>query len=207
MTRASTTTTTAPAPGSETEQVRAHHRSVKRLGGWTTARRFDVRAARGSVVLDLLLPRIEPGEIEIELDIDHSTVKLLVPDGANIDDDDLRRVGRGRVKDWTGTGAPGGRQIKLVGEIRDAEVRVQWPSCHCSCPATTATRCGKPTTRAGLSTSPDSRTLSRRKTSRRSTHRRREDEKDALTGDKAKRKGANDEQHRRITVRSERGLE
>lgn len=53
-----------------------------------------------------------------------STIKLLVPDGANIDDDDLRRVGRGRVKDWTGTGAPGGRQIKLVGEMCNAEVRV-----------------------------------------------------------------------------------
>ncbi len=124
MTRARTTTTTTAAAGSETAQVGAHHRSVKRLGPWTTARRFDVRAFRGSVVLDLLLPKIEAGEIEIALDIDHSTVKLLVPDGANIDDDDLRRIGRGRVKDWTGTGAAGGRQIKLVGEMRDAEVRV-----------------------------------------------------------------------------------
>ena len=124
MTLTRTTATSPAAPGSESVQVRAHHRSVKRLGAWTTARRFDVRAARGSVVLDLLLPKIEPGEIEIELDIDHATVKLLVPAGANIDDDDLRRVGRGRVKDWTGTGAPDGRQIKLAGEMRNAEVRV-----------------------------------------------------------------------------------
>jgi hypothetical protein len=51
-------------------------------------------------------------------------VKLLVPDGAVIDDDDLRRVGRGRVKDWTGTSAPGGRRVRLVGEMRNAEVRV-----------------------------------------------------------------------------------
>jgi hypothetical protein len=28
------------------------------------------------------------------------------------------------VKDWTGSAAPGGRTIKLVGEMRDAEVRV-----------------------------------------------------------------------------------
>ena len=41
-----------------------------------------------------------------------------------IDDDDLRRVGRGRVKDWTGTPAAGGRRIKLAGEMRNAEVRV-----------------------------------------------------------------------------------
>ena len=44
-------------------RVRAHGRSVRHLGAWTTSRRFDVRASRGSVVLDLLLPEIEPGEI------------------------------------------------------------------------------------------------------------------------------------------------
>jgi hypothetical protein len=108
----------------ETVQIRAHNRVVKRLGDWTTARHFDVRASRGLVVLDLLLAELEPGEIEIALDIDHATVKLLVPDGAVIDDGDLRRVGRGRIKDWTGTAAAGGRRIKLVGEMRDAEVRV-----------------------------------------------------------------------------------
>jgi len=110
----------------ETEpvQIRAHQRVVKQLGDWTTARRFDVRASRGIVVLDLLLPDVEPGDIEIALDIDHATVKLLVPEGAVIDDDDLRRVGRGRVKDWTGNASAGGRRIKLVGEMRNAEVRV-----------------------------------------------------------------------------------
>jgi hypothetical protein len=110
----------------ETEpvQIRAHQRVVKQLGDWTTARRFDVRASRGIVVLDLLLPDLEPGDIEIALDIDHATVKLLVPEGAVIDDDDLRRVGRGRVKDWTGNASAGGRRIKLVGEMRNAEVRV-----------------------------------------------------------------------------------
>jgi hypothetical protein len=107
-----------------TERIRAHRRSVKRFGPWTIARRFDVLASRSSVVLDLLLPELEPGEIEINLDLDHSMIKLLVPDGTVIDDDDLRRVGRGRVKDWTGTAAPDGRVIKLVGELRDAEVRV-----------------------------------------------------------------------------------
>ena len=108
----------------EPVRIRAHNRSVKHLGDWTSARRFDVVASRSSVVLDLLLPEIEPGDIEIHLDVDHSTVKLLVPDGTVIDDGDLRRVGRGRVKDWTGTSAPGGRVVRLVGEMRHGEVRV-----------------------------------------------------------------------------------
>jgi hypothetical protein len=106
------------------EQIRAHHRSIRKLGAWTTARAFDVRASRGSVVLDLLLPEIEPGEINVALDIDHSTVILLVPDGTTVDDDDLRRVGRSRVKDWTGIASADGRRIRLSGELRNAEVRV-----------------------------------------------------------------------------------
>lgn len=113
---------TALAP--DTTQIRAHGRSVRRLGPWTTARHFDVRASRGSVVLDLVLPEIEPGEITVDLDLDHSTVILLVPDGAIIDDDHLRRVGRGRVKDWTGVASAEGRRIKLIGEMRNAELRV-----------------------------------------------------------------------------------
>jgi hypothetical protein len=76
------------------------------------------------VVLDLVLPRFDDGDIEIHLDTNRSTVKLLVPEGAQIDDDELRRVGRGGVKDWTGAAAPGGRRIRLTGELRGSEVRV-----------------------------------------------------------------------------------
>jgi hypothetical protein len=106
------------------ENIRAYNESIRRTGPWTTARRYDVRASSSSVVLDLLLPEIPDGEIEIALDLNRSALKLLVPDGAIVDSDDLRRVGRGRVKDWTGTAAPDGRRIGLVGEMRDSEVRV-----------------------------------------------------------------------------------
>jgi hypothetical protein len=105
-------------------RITAHNEMVKKLGYWTTDRRFEVRANRGFVVLDLLLPKIEPGDIEIRLDVDRSTVKLLVPDGTNIDGEDLRRIGRGRIKDWTGTGSRDGQLIRLVGEMRSSEVRI-----------------------------------------------------------------------------------
>ena len=107
-----------------TETIRAHNDSIQRTGPWTTARRFDVRASSSSVVLDLLLPAIPDGEIEIAVDLNRSALKLLVPDGARVDADDLRRVGRGRVKDWTGTAAAEGRRIRIVGEMRDSEVRI-----------------------------------------------------------------------------------
>jgi hypothetical protein len=117
------------APSEQIIPVRAHGTVVKQLGHWTRARKFDVRASRGSVVLDLRSPQITAGhvgagDIEVRLDIDHAVVKLLVPDGAIVDDGDARRIGRCRVKDWTGTGAPGGCRIVLTGEMRGAEVRI-----------------------------------------------------------------------------------
>jgi hypothetical protein len=122
----STTVMSGPPPQAvaETEPVRAHGTVARRLGHWTTARHLDVRASRGVVTLDLRSPRIAAGDIEIDLDIDHAVIRLLVPDGAVIDSEDARRVGRCRVRDWTGTAAPGGRRIVLRGELRRAEVRV-----------------------------------------------------------------------------------
>src|SRR5262245_50383752 len=114
---------TPPGAG-EPVRIRAHGRSVRRLGHWTTARCFDVRASRGSVVLELRSPRIEPGEIEIRLDVDHSMVKLLVPDGTVVEHDDVRRVGRGGFVDWSGSPAPGGRLVRVVGEMRSSELRI-----------------------------------------------------------------------------------
>lgn len=113
--------TAAPTLGGE--HIRAHHGTVRRLGHWTTARRFDVRATRGNVLLDIRSPRIEPGDLEIHLDIDHALLRLLVPEDAVIDGDQVRRIGSGRIGDWS----PGssGRRIRLTGEMRGAEVRVQ----------------------------------------------------------------------------------
>ncbi|GAA2618256.1 hypothetical protein SMC26_05315 [Actinomadura fulvescens] len=105
------------------ERVHADYRTVKRLGHWTTARHIEVRAHRGGAVIDLRSPRIPEGDIEVRLDLDHAWVKVLVDDDTEIDSWDLRFVRRGRVKDWTGENGSG-RRVRLVGEIRSAEVRV-----------------------------------------------------------------------------------
>jgi hypothetical protein len=105
-------------------RIRAHGRQVRRLGHWTTARRFDVRTSRGSVVLDLRSTRIEAGDIRIHLDADHAMVKLLVPEDAVVDHQDVRRVGRCGLVDWSGRPAPGGRVIRIDGELRASELRV-----------------------------------------------------------------------------------
>jgi hypothetical protein len=82
------------------DQIRIHadHGSQKRLGNWTTARAFEVRARRSQVVIDLRSPQIPDGDIDLDLDLDHSTVKLLAAEDTVIDQWDLAWDGRGKVK-------------------------------------------------------------------------------------------------------------
>src|SRR5689334_6890977 len=88
----STTTDSTTDTTTDSTPVRVHadHRSVKHLGHWTTANRFELRARRGYALLDLRSPRIPAGDIDLHLDIDHALVKLLVPDDAVIERWDLR---------------------------------------------------------------------------------------------------------------------
>jgi hypothetical protein len=109
----------------EPVKIPANHAVTKHLGNWTTARRFQVRAHRGSAVLDLRSPQIPAGDIEIEADIDHAMLKLLVADDAVVDGWDLRRSGRSRVKDAEAPDAPGGRRIVVTGQLRSGEIRVR----------------------------------------------------------------------------------
>ena len=113
------------------ERIHADHVVAKRLGTWTRARRFEVRARSGLVVLDLRSPDL-PDEVEVRVELQRATVKLLVPDDAEVEHWDLRWTARGRVKDAataTATARPaspvGTRRIRLTGVSTDSEVRVQ----------------------------------------------------------------------------------
>ncbi|WP_067698328.1 hypothetical protein [Nocardia jejuensis] len=112
---------------STTTPVRIHtdHDTTKRLGDWTSADRFDIKARYGSMVIDLRSPLIEGDQpIEIHADIDHGMVKLLVPDDAVIDQSELRWTGRGRVKDFARPSDAAGRVIRLTGSVKSGEFRV-----------------------------------------------------------------------------------
>ncbi len=114
-------------PGAAAAAVRIHadHGVERRLGNWTSARAFQIRARRGQVVIDLRSPRIPDGDIGLDLDLDHSTVKLLVAEDAVIDQWDLAWTGRGQVKQACHPGpARPGRRIRLTGHVRGGEVRV-----------------------------------------------------------------------------------
>jgi hypothetical protein len=114
-----TTTQTAPI------RIPAHSTVTKRLGNWTTERRFQVRSHRGQTVLDLRSQQIPDGDIEIDVDLDRSVLTLLVADDATIDDWDLRRTGRGKVKDAEAPKNGGGRRIVVTGRTHSGEIRVR----------------------------------------------------------------------------------
>jgi len=75
-------------------------------------------------VVDLRSPQIPDGDIDMDIDLDHAVLKLLVPDDAVVDDWELRRTGRGKVKDSQRPATSGGRRIVITGEMRHGEIRV-----------------------------------------------------------------------------------
>jgi hypothetical protein len=123
---ASQTQPPAPTvPDDSGVQVRADRCVTKRLGEWTTSSRFDVSATSGVVVLDFLLPRIDAERIDVRLDIDHGLVTLLVSEGTRVEQDGLRWIGPGHLRDWSGAPSPDGLTVHLEGEVRWGDVRVR----------------------------------------------------------------------------------
>ena len=105
------------------ERLQVDHGVTKRLGHWTSANRFEVRARSGALVLDLRSPAIR-GDVEIRLDLHRSVVKLLLPEGDPVDHWDLSWTGKGRIKDDQRPASATGRQIRLIGSAHDSEIRV-----------------------------------------------------------------------------------
>jgi hypothetical protein len=106
-------------------RIHADHDTARHLGNWTGARDYQVRARYSSVLIDLRSPQIPDGDIEVELDLDHATVRLLVGENTVIDQRDIRWAGRGRVKQTYHHNPAGtGRQIRLTGAVRQGEIRV-----------------------------------------------------------------------------------
>ena len=117
---------TAQTPAALTAvQIHADHDSARRLGTWTTARAFQVRARRSRVMIDLRSPQIPDGDIKVDLDLDHATITLLVAEETVVDQWELAWTGRGKVKQ-TYHHNPGGtgRRIRLTGQARHGVVRV-----------------------------------------------------------------------------------
>ena len=134
-----TRTTEGAAAAEEVVRIHVDHDSLRHLGAWTEASRFEVRARSAALVLDLRNPRL-PKEIDIELRLDRARVKLLLPEGTVVEHWDLDWTRRGQVKDAqrpqgadgpaTATDEPnlaaaqGPIRVRLHGAAQQSEVRV-----------------------------------------------------------------------------------
>ncbi|MGH3182571.1 MAG: hypothetical protein ACRDOE_11795 [Streptosporangiaceae bacterium] len=114
---------TMTAEAGTAERLHVDHGITKRLGRWTRASQFDVRARSGVLVLDLRSPEIE-GDVEIRLELRRSTVKLLLAEGDQVEHWDLGWTGNGQVKDDQRPAGPNGRRIHLAGDANNSEIRV-----------------------------------------------------------------------------------
>ena len=115
--------TAMTAEAGTVERLQIDHGMTKRLGHWTSANRFEVRARFGALVLDLRSPAIQ-GDVEIRLDLHRSVVKLLLAEGDQVDHWNLGWTGQGRIKDDQRPASATGRQVRLVGGASNSEVRV-----------------------------------------------------------------------------------
>ena len=114
-------TTTTARPASSATRIHADHTVLKHLGDWTADRSFQVRSRKSTVVLDLRAAGRD--EIELLLELDGSTLTLLVADDAPVEHWDLRFAGRGRVKDDQ---APHGTAtVRLSGQAAGSRVIVR----------------------------------------------------------------------------------
>jgi hypothetical protein len=110
------------------ELIHVDHSTTRRLGNWTTADRVHVRARTGSVMLDLRSTGL-PEDVEVHVELDRATVKLLVPEEAVVDQWGLSWTGRGKVKDAEAEASPDSdgsarRRIRLTGTAHNSEFRV-----------------------------------------------------------------------------------
>ncbi|NUK21440.1 hypothetical protein [Streptomyces lunaelactis] len=108
----------------EVARIEAYYTNVKRLGHWTAARTVEVTARRSSVQLDLRSASIPEGDLEVRIAGERSILKILVPDGAVVDESELEFAGRCEVKDAQRHSASGGRRLKLTGVLKRSEVRI-----------------------------------------------------------------------------------
>jgi hypothetical protein len=113
--------TTTARPTSSATPIHADHTVLKHLGDWTADRSFHVRSRKSTVVLDLRAAGSD--QLELLLELDGSTLTLLLADDAAVEHWDLHFAGRGRVKDDQAPGRPA--TVRLHGRAADSRVIVR----------------------------------------------------------------------------------
>ncbi|HEV7908241.1 MAG TPA: DUF1707 domain-containing protein [Pseudonocardiaceae bacterium] len=97
--------------------------SISRKGVWTVPRELVVRNRMGSTELDFREARIPHAVVDIELDVTAGSVKLMLPEGASVNTEDVQ-VSAGSLKDEVGPGE-GRPHFVLRGSVRAGSVEIR----------------------------------------------------------------------------------
>ena len=97
---------------------------LKREGAWTVPQRIVVKPEYTSVVLDCRHAEFTSDEIDVEVELKYSRLKLILPRGASAVDDGVRMEG-GRVTNRAVKPGAGPR-FRLSGRIEYAQITVRY---------------------------------------------------------------------------------
>ncbi|MFB9234121.1 DUF1707 domain-containing protein [Plantactinospora siamensis] len=107
----------------ESAQLRSRASSLRRAGRWVVPRRLLIETRSSSVRLDLTQAVITSPTVEVLLDVQSSSVQLILPPGASAEVHDVELTAssaRARVPD------SGGLHVVLRGTLRSSSLRVRY---------------------------------------------------------------------------------
>lgn len=115
-----------PAALEPEQTITVSHGTVGKYGPWQVPERLLVSSRHGSVVLDFTgAVFVGPREVEVVLDVAHSSVRLVLPDGSAVDDTlVVRRHADVNARGFELSG-PGGVVVRLTGSAAHSSVRAR----------------------------------------------------------------------------------
>lgn len=99
------------------------HSRVKREGAWTVPARITIAPKHSGVTLDCRHADFAAGDIEVALDVHHSSVRLILPEDAAAVDDGVRLHGGGITNRCQQ--AVDGPRFHLTGNVHYGRVKVR----------------------------------------------------------------------------------
>jgi len=101
--------------------------NIKRSGDWAVPRRLRAASKYGSVELDLSEAAIPHQVVDIELDLDYGSAKIILPEGAVANVDAFQSDWGRATSDVPGRPRPGALYVVITGKAKYGGLTVRYP--------------------------------------------------------------------------------
>ncbi len=110
----------------ESQAITVSHAKSEKHGAWLVPRKLVLTARHGAVVLDFTDAVFSgPREVEIELDVRHSMIRVIAPEGSVLDEDVLDRQHSAVSDRHRGPAGPMSVLVRLTGRMEHSSLRVR----------------------------------------------------------------------------------